>query len=107
MKSNVESRSTCRVRSDRKMAAPLRTPTKITDCPAKSLVICAPSSLTRFAISCRGISTLSSLMAFHIKLGGPIRVKVLNIRRPVISIHVQEHHPQFFEGECFEENAEW
>jgi hypothetical protein len=25
----------------------------------------------RLAMSCRGISTLSSVMAFHIKLGGP------------------------------------
>jgi hypothetical protein len=32
------------------------------------LVICAPSSPTRLAISCREISTLSSVMAFHIKL---------------------------------------
>src|ERR1700686_3593098 len=68
MKSKVESRSICRARSERKIAAPLSTPTRITDCPAKSLVICAPSSLTRVAISCREISTLSSVMAFHIKL---------------------------------------
>src|SRR5271170_3895713 len=70
MKSKVESRSTCRVRSERKIAAPLSTPTKITDCPAKSFVICAPNSATRLAMSCRGISTLRSIMAFHIKLGG-------------------------------------
>src|ERR1700730_11384216 len=70
MKSKVQSNSTCRARSERKMAAPLRTPTKIIDCPAKSFVICAPSSLTRFAMSCREISTLSSAMAFDNKLGG-------------------------------------
>src|ERR1700722_5317473 len=69
MKSKVESRSIFRARSERKIAAPLRTPTRITDSPAKSLVICAPSSPTRFAMSCREISTLSSAMAFDNKLG--------------------------------------
>src|ERR1700722_1586470 len=75
MKSKVESRSTCLARSARKIAAPLSTPTKITDWPAKSFVICAPNSTTRLAISCREISTLSSAMTFHIKLGGPITEK--------------------------------
>jgi hypothetical protein len=32
-------------------------------------VICAPSSPTRFAMSCREISTLSSAMGFDNKLG--------------------------------------
>src|ERR1700757_1888266 len=68
MKSKVESRSMCRARSERKIAAPFSTPTRMTDSPPKSFVICAPSSPTRFAISCREISTLSSVMAFHIKL---------------------------------------
>src|SRR5579862_4048818 len=72
MKSKVASRSTCRARSERKIAAPLSTPTKITDCPEKSFVIWAPSSPTRRAMSCREISTLRSLMAFHIKLDGLI-----------------------------------
>ena len=44
------------------------TPTKITDCPAKSRVMSAPNSETRFAISARVISTFKSAMAFHIKL---------------------------------------
>src|SRR5579862_4577517 len=70
MKSNVQSRPTCRARSDRKMAAPLSTPTKMMDSPAKSFVICVANSATRFAMSSREISTLSSAMAFHIKLGG-------------------------------------
>src|SRR5579864_8742395 len=69
MKSKVESRSICRARSERKIAAPFSTPTRMTDSPAKSFVICAPSSFTRLAMSWRGISTLSSVMAFHIKLG--------------------------------------
>src|SRR5579864_2058800 len=72
MKSKVASRSICRAKSDRKIAAPLSTPTRMTDCPEKSFVIWAPSSPTRLAISCREISTLRSLMAFHIKLGGQI-----------------------------------
>src|ERR1700739_518989 len=68
MKSKAASRSTCRARSERKMAAPFSTPTKIIDCPAKSFVICAPNSTTRLAISSRLISTFRSAMAIHIKL---------------------------------------
>src|SRR5581483_10205471 len=75
MKSKVASKSTWRARSARKIAAPLSTPTRMTDCPAKSVVICAPNSLTRRATSSRPISTLSSGMGFHIKLGSRILKK--------------------------------
>src|SRR4029077_17702421 len=76
MKSNVASSFTWRARSARKIAEPLSTPTRMTGCPAKSRVISAPNSTIRFAISSREISTLSSAMAFHIKLkfgGSPCR----------------------------------
>src|ERR1700675_406115 len=68
MKSKVASSFTCRARSARKIAEPLSTATRITGCPAKSRVISAPNSTILFAISSREISTLSSAMAFHIKL---------------------------------------
>src|SRR5208283_4025137 len=71
MKSKVASSLTCLARSARKIAEPFNTPTKRTGWPAKSCVISAPSSATRFAISFREISTLSSVMAFHIKLKRP------------------------------------
>ena len=47
---NVASSDTWRARSLRKIAAPLSTPTKITDWPRKSRVISAPISATRLAI---------------------------------------------------------
>src|SRR6202167_6517607 len=68
MKSKVAARRTCRARSARNMAEPFNTPTRITGWPAKSRVISAPNSATRFDISSREISTFSSVMAFHIKL---------------------------------------
>ena len=55
MKSKVASSFTCRARSARKIAEPFNTPTRITGWPAKSRVISAPSSATRFAI-CRAKS---------------------------------------------------
>jgi hypothetical protein len=56
-------------------------------------VICAPSSLTRFAISCREISTLSSVMAFHIKLRNVACTTAFRLRAsmPGFRLRLSEH----------------
>src|SRR5208282_5815105 len=66
MKSNVASSGTLRARSLRKIAAPLRTPTKMIDWPRKSRAISAPISATRWAIFSRGSRTLSSGIVHHL-----------------------------------------
>src|ERR1700704_5897015 len=57
MKSNVASNSICRARSLRNRHAPLSTPTRVTDCPAKSRVISWPMRATLSAICVREMRT--------------------------------------------------
>jgi hypothetical protein len=52
------------------------------------------------AMSCREISTLSSAMAFHIKLGGPISGKVLSSQHSAFSTQ----HSVADSGSDFQQN---